>query len=203
MFVKNNNALQDLSFLAFHKNLKVGVFGGTFNPPHIGHENITNEAIKRLGLDVLLVFVTPQNPLKSKNNTLNTRLNLTKQMFCNNKKIRVLKTEESLASNYTFNLIKYIKKVSHCSNRFYLIMGQDNGFIFNKFKNWQYIAQNIPICVFTRYNKNNIVNSYVFNTIKNHNIVTKSFKDSTILPCINVFLIPYIDISSTQIRKGP
>ncbi len=201
MFIKNNSYLQDLGFLKSSKNLKVGIFGGSFNPPHIGHKNIAYEALKRINLDVLLIFVTPQNPLKNTQNSLQNRLKATKQMFNFNTKIKILKTEESLGSNYTANLIKHIKQISNPTNKFYFIMGQDNGYIFTKFKNWQYIAKNIPLCIFTRYNKSNLLNSYIFNTVKNHNIITKSFIDKQELPCVNIFLIPYVDISSTKIRQ--
>ncbi|HHS82766.1 MAG TPA: nicotinic acid mononucleotide adenylyltransferase, partial [Devosia sp.] len=46
------------------RNMRIGLFGGSFNPPHPGHQLVSRQALKRLGLDAVWWLVTPGNPLK-------------------------------------------------------------------------------------------------------------------------------------------
>ena len=55
-----------LNYLKKNKKLKVGILGGSFDPPHRGHLHIANLAVKRLGLDYLIFIITERNPFKKK-----------------------------------------------------------------------------------------------------------------------------------------
>ena len=91
--------------------MKIGILGGTFDPPHIGHLNISLEAIKRFHLNKVIWLITKKNPLK-KNNSSNDILNRIK--LCNdfikkNKNvIKIQYTEEKTGSNFLFDNIDYI-----------------------------------------------------------------------------------------------
>ena len=67
------------------KGMQVGLFGGSFNPPHAGHALVAEIALKRLALDQLWWIVTPGNPLKSSNwlAPLSERLRLSEQIARN------------------------------------------------------------------------------------------------------------------------
>ncbi len=98
--------------------MKIGILGGTFDPPHIGHLNISLEAIKRFHLNKVIWLITKKNPLK-KNNSSNDILNRIK--LCNdfikkNKNvIKIQYTEEKTGSNFLFDNIDYIinKSLNH------------------------------------------------------------------------------------------
>ena len=94
------------------KNIKIGIFGGTFDPPHKGHLYIAKEVLKILKLKKLIWVVTKKNPFK-KRPFLNTktRIKLSKKITKNEKKIFVKFFDTKIGSVNTFNLLKYIKKI--------------------------------------------------------------------------------------------
>ena len=79
----------------FNKNIKIGILGGSFDPPHVGHIHISLIALKRLKLDKIWWLVTPQNRLKKNNikNTFQNRLQKAREFTKNTKKITVLDIE--------------------------------------------------------------------------------------------------------------
>ena len=96
----------------FKKNYnKIGILGGTFDPPHIGHLHISKIALKKLRLDAVIWVITKQNPLKQKPylNT-KTRISLSKSMIGNKKKIFVEYLDDKIKSKNTFDLLNFLKK---------------------------------------------------------------------------------------------
>ena len=96
----------------FKKNYnKIGILGGTFDPPHIGHLHISKIALKKLRLDAIIWVVAKQNPLKRKPylNT-KTRMSLSKSMIKNQKKIFVKYLDDKIKSRNTFDLLNFLKK---------------------------------------------------------------------------------------------
>ena len=90
---------------------KIGIFGGTFDPPHKGHLQIANYSLKKLRLDYLFWSITNKNPLKKKPMlTLEKRIFLSKKMVGQNKKIEIKSFDNHLKSNKTIELIKFLKK---------------------------------------------------------------------------------------------
>ena len=97
-----------------HVNKKIGILGGTFDPPHIGHLNISKIAIKKFKLDILLWIVTKQNPLKKKP-LLKTKIRilLSKDITKSYKKIYVKFFDKKvnfldLSSNISFSGAKLV-----------------------------------------------------------------------------------------------
>ena len=89
-----------------------GLLGGTFDPPHAGHLNISKIIIKKLNLHKLFWSITKKNPLK-KNYPLfdeNKRIALCKKIIKNEKKIILLKTNKIKNADMTINIIKHLKK---------------------------------------------------------------------------------------------
>ena len=134
------------------KSTKIGVLGGTFDPPHIGHMNISIIAIKKLKLNKLLWIVTKQNPLKKKP-ILNTkiRIKLSKDITAGQKKISVKYLDNKIIPNNTFNLLKLMKKKDSSIKLFFLI-GADNLINLHKWNKWQEIPNLAKIVVFARPN---------------------------------------------------
>ena len=96
----------------FKKNYnKIGILGGTFDPPHEGHLYISKIAIKKLKLNKLMWIVTKKNPLKQKPYlSTKIRIKLSKEITKKEKKIFVRYFDDKIKSINTFNLLKYIKK---------------------------------------------------------------------------------------------
>jgi len=163
---------------------KIGILGGTFDPPHKGHFYISKIALKRLKLNKLFWIITEKNPLKNKPYLkMKQRIKLSKEITKKNKKISIKYLDNKIRSSSTFDLLNYLKRKKK-GNLFFLI-GADNLKKFHKWKNWKKIPKLAKIVVFPRKN-------YSFSSIatkklhKNDFIYIKSKK---------------IDISSSIIRK--
>jgi nicotinate-nucleotide adenylyltransferase len=165
---------------------KIGLFGGSFDPPHKGHLTLSKIAIKKLSLDSLYWCITKQNPLKSQTFfSLSKRIKKSKIMTSKVKKIKIRFFEKKIESNNTIDLIKYLNKKNKKSILF-LIIGSDNLIKFHKWKNWKLLTELIEIVVFSR---------------KDYD---KKAKKSVIMKQVkNIIFINNkpINISSTQIRK--
>ncbi len=132
--------------------MKIGILGGTFDPPHVGHLNISLEAIKRFRLNKIIWLITKKNPLK-KNNSSNDVLNRIK--LCNdfikkNKNIiKVQYTEEKTGSNFLFDNLGHIINKSFY-HKYYFIMGADSFIKFNQWKKYNEILSKVSIIVINR-----------------------------------------------------
>ena len=134
------------------KNIKVGILGGTFDPPHIGHLHISNIAIRKLGLNKLMWLITKQNPLKQKPYlSIKIRIQLSKDILKNQKKISVKYLDHVVKSRNTFDLLNYLKKNNKKIKLFFLI-GSDNLVHLHKWNKWKKIPGLAKIVVFARPN---------------------------------------------------
>ena len=173
----------------FKKNYnKIGILGGSFDPPHKGHLYISKVALKKLNLNRLIWIVTKKNPLKKKPYlSTKKRINLSKAITKKEKKIFVKYFDDKLKSINTFNLLGYIKKKNRRSKLFFLI-GADNLVKLHKWNNWRKIPKLAKIAIFPRQN-------YSFKSLSP--IVSKVL-DKKDLIYINS---KKINISSSLIRK--
>ncbi len=131
---------------------KIGILGGTFDPPHKGHLYISKIALKKLKLNKLMWVITKKNPLKQKPYlSTKARIDLSTKMIKNEKKIFVRYFSDKIKSINTFNLLKYIKKRNQKTKLFFLI-GADNLAKFHKWKNWKKIPKLAKIVIFPRQN---------------------------------------------------
>ena len=100
--------------------IKIGIFGGTFDPPHKGHLYISKIALKKLKLNKLIWVVTKKNPLKQKPYlSTKARINLSKEMTKKEKKIFVRYFDDKIKSINTFDLLNFIKKKIRMQNYFF------------------------------------------------------------------------------------
>jgi nicotinate-nucleotide adenylyltransferase len=182
----------------------VGLFGGSFNPPHEGHKLVAEIALRTLGLDQLWWMVTPGNPLKSKRALapLAERLALSEAIFPD-PKVRVTAFEQSLGSSYTAQVLAHVKR-RHPSVRFIWIMGADNLVSFHRWQNWQRIAMTFPIAVIDRPGSTlSFLSSRMARTFDHARI---DERDASLLarmraPAWTFIHGPRSSLSSTQIRK--
>ena len=129
---------------------RIGILGGSFDPPHRGHIEISKLAIKKLSLDQLYWCVTKKNPFKNKAFfSLAERITKSKAITNKVKKIKIKFFEDIVKSPNTADLIKYLKKTNN-KNVFFLIIGSDNLIKFHKWKNWNILPKLTQIVVFSR-----------------------------------------------------
>lgn len=130
--------------------LRIGLLGGSFNPPHEGHVHISQLALKRLGLDYVWWLVSPQNPLKSPRDVapLDKRLALAGRIV-HGRKLVVSDAERVLGTRYTIDTLAALK-ARFPQIRFVWLMGSDNLAVFHRWKDWSRIALLMPIAVVMR-----------------------------------------------------
>ncbi len=130
--------------------MRIGLFGGSFNPPHEAHRLVALTALKRLGLDAVWWLVTPGNPLKSGGGLapLADRM-AAAQRLAGHPAIHVTGAEAALGTRFTFDTIAALK--ARCRGvRFVWIMGADNLAQFHLWQNWRGIAGLLPLAVVDR-----------------------------------------------------
>tara|TARA_B100000029_G_C17224294_1_gene832954 strand:- start:1 stop:516 length:516 start_codon:yes stop_codon:yes gene_type:complete len=129
---------------------KIGILGGTFDPPHLGHLHISKIGIKKLNLKKLIWVITKKNPLKKKPFLdINLRIKLSKKITKKIKKIHIQYLDERIKSSSTFKLLQYIKK-KNPDVQLYFLMGADSFYKFHKWKNWNKIPKIAKLVVFSR-----------------------------------------------------
>lgn len=132
------------------KGMRIGLFGGSFNPPHAGHSLVAEIALRRLELDQLWWIVTPGNPLKSKRELapLAERIRLS-ETVAEDPRIKVTAFEASHSLRYTADTLALVKRRNPGIN-FVWIMGADNLREFHRWQRWRQIATTFPIAVIDR-----------------------------------------------------
>jgi nicotinate-nucleotide adenylyltransferase len=130
--------------------MRIGLLGGSFNPPHEGHALITRLALKRLRLDRVWWLVTPGNPLKSLTGlaTLKARVAAAQRLGVG-PRVVVTDVEAEIGSRYTRDTLLWLKRRAP-GVHFVWIMGADNLRQFHLWRHWRVIADLVPIVVVDR-----------------------------------------------------
>ena len=130
--------------------MRIGLFGGSFNPPHDGHRQISDYVLKRAGLDRIWWIVTPGNPLKDHGDLapLDQRIALSRAL-ARHPRIDVTAFEARFRVRYTADTLAIVKR-RRPRAKFVWIMGADNLAGFHRWQNWRAIAAMMPIIVVDR-----------------------------------------------------
>ncbi len=129
---------------------RIGIMGGSFNPPHEGHAIVAETAVKRLGLDQLWWVVTPGNPLKANGGLPPQPERMADaRAFARGPKMKITGFEAELGTPYTAATLAFLKS-RYPDVHFVWVMGADNLAGFNRWQHWKSIAASFPIAVVDR-----------------------------------------------------
>ena len=130
--------------------MRIGLFGGSFNPVHKGHLLVMAETLRRLELDALWVLVTPGNPLKDNSHLppLAERVEAVRAAV-DDPRIRVTGWEAERGFTYSYETIRHLTSTLP-GRRFVWIMGADSLADFHRWERWRDIARLLPIAVYVR-----------------------------------------------------
>lgn len=142
--------------------MQVGLFGGSFNPPHAGHALVAETALQILGLDQLWWMVTPGNPLKDGRELapLAERIARSEQI-APDPRIEVTAFEAAFDVRYTADTLALVRERNPGVD-FVWIMGADNLTQFHQWQRWNEIATTMPIAVIDRPGSTLALSSSVF-----------------------------------------
>ena len=129
---------------------RIGLFGGSFNPPHRGHLLVAAQALKRLSLDRIWWLVTPGNPLKdhSELHPLAERIAACEALITDRSMV-VTACEADLPTRYTADTLAHIV-ARRRGTRFVWVMGADSLATFHRWDRWRTIAATMPFAVVDR-----------------------------------------------------
>jgi nicotinate-nucleotide adenylyltransferase len=134
----------------YTNGMRIGLLGGSFNPPHLAHRSISLFAIKRLRLDRVWWLVSPGNPLKDNGHLreLDDRVRAARELAAD-PRIDITCLESVIGTRYTVDTINFLRRRAS-GLRFVWIMGADNLAQFHRWQQWQRIATEVPIAVIDR-----------------------------------------------------
>jgi nicotinate-nucleotide adenylyltransferase len=134
----------------FRRGARIGLLGGSFNPAHAAHREISLMALARLGLDEVWWLVSPQNPLKPAAGMASFADRLAgARAAARHPRIRVTGIEARLGTVYTADTVLALKR-RFPALRFVWLMGADNLIQVDRWKGWQRIFNAVPVAVFAR-----------------------------------------------------
>jgi len=167
--------------------IRIGILGGTFDPAHKGHLEISKQAKKKFNLKKIIWAITKKNPFKEKSKlSLKNRIQFAKKVIKKNEFIKIKFYENKIGSNKTIDLINYLKKDKKLEINF--IMGADNLVNFHKWHKWKSISQKCNLLVFDRQRfKDKSLKSTTFKQISKKHLTFVKFKK--------------VNISSSHLRK--
>lgn len=181
----------------------VGVFGGSFDPPHQGHVHVTLEAMKAFGLDRVWWLVSPGNPLKARGPApLSQRLQAAKDVM-RHPRVEVTDIENQTGTRATADTLAALKRL-YPEVRFVWLMGADNLTQFHKWQDWQLIMDTVPVGVVARpgdrisARMSRAARVYAKYRIDGSARHLLGRADAPAWCFVNV---PMVDVSSTQIRS--
>ena len=167
--------------------MKIAIYGGSFNPMHIGHEKIVDYVLKNLDMDKIIII--PVGIPSHRENNLeesDTRLKICREIFKSNEKVEVSDIEiKSERKSYTYDTLLKLIEIYGKDNKFFEIIGEDS---LKNLKTWKNYKELLNLCKFIVFRRKDDKNTKI---------------DSEFLNNKNIIILEneYYNISSTEIRN--
>ncbi len=130
--------------------MRVGLYGGSFNPAHDGHAHVAETAMTRLHLDHVIWLVSPQNPLKSSKETAPLAERMAgARALARGPGMIISDAETRMGSQYTIDTVRILKQ-RFPGVHFVWIMGADSLASFHRWKGWTQLMHEVPVAVISR-----------------------------------------------------
>ena len=171
--------------------MKIGIYGGSFNPVHFGHVGLAKWVIENTDLDELWLMVSPNNPLKPAGILApeEERLAAVREAVKDIPHVIASDFEFALPRpSYTANTLRALQ-AAYPQHEFTLLIGEDNIAIFSQWREYEYILANYRVFVYPRRGNDQ-------SPMTNHKLPISNAKNVVFLSSA-----PLFDISSTQIRQ--
>lgn len=183
-----------------YRGLRIGVMGGSFDPPHSGHAHVIETGRKALGLDWVWVIPAAGNPLKRTQTAFAKRLDAARGRL-SGPRTRVSALENDLGLTYTIDLLRALKRRAPDA-RFVWIMGGDNLNDFHRWRSWEAVARLVPIAVVSRPGASPKAGLSRFaRRFAQQRVANPSALARRDAPAWTVIAAPYDPASSTALRK--
>ena len=183
----------------------IGLLGGSFDPPHQGHVNITLAAIKRFALDEVWWLVSPGNPIKEQGPAPFEKRMAAAQALMQHPRVKVSDFEARVGTRYTSETLAALIK-AFPQHRFVWLMGADNLHQFHRWQDWRGIMDTVPVGVLARPRSR---------ISARNSVAARAYRDARLpghasrllgqakAPCWCFVNVPMMGVSSTAIRaKG-
>ena len=163
--------------------MKIGIYGGSFNPPHIGHKRLVSNILNEKLVDKIIILPTNNRYNKDDLANLRHRVNMLKECFDDVDNVEIESEDIIKSLDYTYMALKYYSEEYSDADIFF-IMGSDNLREFSTWKFWQLIVSQYNLIV----------------VIRNED---KVFELENIIPNARIEFVEAVgDLSSTKIRKS-
>jgi len=192
---------------------RIGLFGGTFNPIHLGHVQVVREVKAGFGLDKILIIPPALPPHKELNGVVDAedRLEMIRLAFSDDPNFMISDVElKRSGPSYTIDTVRHFKSISPKNTELYLIVGLDAFLEIDTWKSYNDLFLLIPFIVMSRTINEENSAKLEWKSLKNYlqskisKGYTFSFTQSTFIDKkqpVCVFNVTPVDISSTTIRK--
>ena len=182
--------------------MKVGIFGGSFNPVHFGHIGLAKWVVANTDLDELWLMVSPNNPLKEATILAPEaeRLAAVRKAVQDIPHVEASDFEFTLPRpSYTANTLRALQQ-AYPQHEFTLIIGEDNLAIFTRWRDYEYILENFRIFVYPRHEENPLGGAV---QTARSSIESGLMENFVSVKELRILIeAPYFDISSTAIRRS-
>lgn len=187
------------------RGMRIGLMGGSFNPPHAGHVHISRLAAQALALDCVWWLVTPHNPLKDAGQLLpfDDRMGLCRTLTADVPAIVVSDAETRLGTNITSQTLPALS-AHYPRTDFVWIMGMDNALTMHRWHDWRRILATMATALIARPPALNLVRNCPLRLLRTQNHVMLEQGGAYDLKPHTSFWIrqtPMIDLSSTKLRN--
>ncbi|WP_456391246.1 nicotinate-nucleotide adenylyltransferase [Profundibacter sp.] len=184
------------------KGQRIGLLGGSFDPPHRGHVHISKAALKRFNLDQVWWLVSPGNPLKPDAPAAMGKRLAACLAISDHPRIKVTDFEAQVGTRYTAQTLEAVFKRRQGA-RFVWLMGADNLAQFHRWQRWEWIMENVPVGVIAR--PGDRTSARMSKAAKRYEGFRLRGDQSGILadavpPAWCFINVPMVDVSSTEIR---